>query len=1161
MGSRGSGGRCANHYGCHYAEPHRYSRHVPQYRGKGGGDIDTGGGGGNYTPPVTYHWDGWVKYSYVSRTSTTVTIKCECHMSGNTSGSYTVHVGNSTKKTSGSPGSYPKTFNVTAKITPDTTSIKCYATPSKVSGGKKITFQKMPRYNVSYISKSAESGSVDAQVKYKGEDLTTRANKFKRTGYHADYWHGSHGDVKIQGKYTVDANETFSPLWLINTYTIQYLDGIHPGCDLRYVTGKTSFPNTKCTYGVEASLRNPNNYWILDGYDFVKWKHVNQDGTSRSFSATQKVINLTAKDKDIYSLTAQWTPKVFTNTFNINYKTEQIEPASFTNNLSTYTNNATFYANYYFPNSSIIKPRTRWRFIGWSTSNSAATPQYTPNYFVEHWNEITNKTYYAVWEDTYNPPKFIDHIRNNCFRCSPTGIENDNGTCLHINELNFTPANLGVSTTKYYTSTITISARLHGGLGATQLCSYTFNAATGVTTPKTATLSPKTITNYTFNTASEYDIICTISNPNISGLIGEYSRSEIAVIYTGIFPFEVGANEENIGIQTIATNARQGLTLAGSTSKARDLYLDIRDNYLEDQLFLDACSNINIANIPNQNSNERVALELRDDGNLASFGRTTPNLVTTQANNGQNKAYYGISLNYSDKSNSDIYYDFNNSTMDQSFVTNYNQWTNYQNLTLSNAQTRQIGEKGIEFSNDAALCSIGNNLDGSEVNPSHNIPEGYIELDYIGFTGLQALNLGFVPTTTSKIILDYECCDNNNNTGIIGVEASNEHMNIYFDNTGNICYSIGSTTGVSVGRQYNSNKTKLTIDLKSLQLISEKGLTYNIALANFTCSHNLSCYLGAIYSTNKIERYAKGLKVYSVQLFTNNVLTKHYIPVMRIADGKIGLYDIVTRSFVYNLANSQANCLAGPSIHKAGLLIQKGTINNTGIAECRDIYFIGQDLDERVSDMFGEEYVNNYGTVTISRLNNTVNEYSYLPSQTWEQWIGTGLNEDNIHIYNNRVYNSNNSGYLFELESGTPVMPFDMIYNIPYGWSNEKIKTFTINNVIYNGVTSLSWQIWFNSIFNTNSAFNMNNSYIYTATDSLSIIGGEDAASSLTTTYGYLSYNGTYVNIQELPVENRAYTLTNVTVAAGEPADGGEPGGTSQGGGSDAPPTSDDAED
>jgi len=77
-----------------------------------------------------------------------------------------------------------------------------------------------------------------------------------------------------------------------------------------------------------------------------------------------------------------------------------------------------------------------------------------------------------------------------------------------------------------------------------------------------------------------------------------------------------------VGFSAVAPSARQGVTLGhSSVAKKRELYVDVNSKYSKDELLLSKASTLGgIQNYFNPSSNSKAVMELRDDGNLTSFG-------------------------------------------------------------------------------------------------------------------------------------------------------------------------------------------------------------------------------------------------------------------------------------------------------------------------------------------------------------------------------------------------------------------------------------------------------------------------------------------------------------------------------------------------------------
>ena len=209
------------------------------------------------------------------------------------------------------------------------------------------------------------------------------------------------------------------------------------------------------------------------GYTFKGW------GTSSTTTTVSYAAgaNYTANATD--TLYAIWTENTFTVTFNANGGSGA--PGAQT---KYYTKNLTL---------STTKPtRTNYTFLGWATSASAISAQYSPG---GTFSTNANTTLYAVWELAYIPPAITGVDVD---RCTSSGTLSDEGTYAKV-----------VFTWQLDTANSGGLKSITIGYKRTSATSYT---NTTVSASGTSGTVSKVIGSGTLSTEYEYDILITVTD-------------------------------------------------------------------------------------------------------------------------------------------------------------------------------------------------------------------------------------------------------------------------------------------------------------------------------------------------------------------------------------------------------------------------------------------------------------------------------------------------------------------------------------------------------------------------------------------------------------------------------------------------------------------------
>lgn len=156
------------------------------------------------------------------------------------------------------------------------------------------------------------------------------------------------------------------------------------------------------------------------GYTFSKW-NTNASGTGSSYSSGGSYTANAAA-----TLYAIWTANTYGVTFNANGGSSG----------TTTSMNRSYGSSFTIPQTA-IPTRTNYKFLGWSTSNTATTPTYTHTggtsgtCTISTYNTSTNTlTLYAVWELLYIAP-VISNLTVYRVKNATSTKESDDGTYIY----------------------------------------------------------------------------------------------------------------------------------------------------------------------------------------------------------------------------------------------------------------------------------------------------------------------------------------------------------------------------------------------------------------------------------------------------------------------------------------------------------------------------------------------------------------------------------------------------------------------------------------------------------------------------------------------------------------------------------------------------------
>ena len=205
---------------------------------------------------------------------------------------------------------------------------------------------------------------------YKTTSTTITLLDSSKNGHTFGGWFSDSGFTKqvTQIKKGSKGNKTLYAKWIVNRYTIRY--------NGNGSTSGTMSDQTGCKYGVKYNLTA--NTYKKKGYIFSGW-NTRADGTGTTYSNKAQVSNLSAKDKVVITLYAQWKKAKYTISYELGGGQNNTgNPSSYTVTTATIT----------------LKDPTRkgYTFKGWFSDS-----KYTTKVTEIKKGSTGNKTFYTKW--------------------------------------------------------------------------------------------------------------------------------------------------------------------------------------------------------------------------------------------------------------------------------------------------------------------------------------------------------------------------------------------------------------------------------------------------------------------------------------------------------------------------------------------------------------------------------------------------------------------------------------------------------------------------------------------------------------------------------------------------------------------------------------------
>lgn len=234
--------------------------------------------------------------------------------------------------------------------------------------------------------------------------------------------------------------------------------------------------------------------------------------------------------------------------------------------------------------------------------------------------------------------------------------------------------------------------------------------------------------------------------------------------------------------------------------------------------------------------------------------------------------------------------------------------------------TNETGHTGNGYIRITAIkASSGNTL----VKIPQTLPSTYSPIEYLQFTGTQYIDTGAIVDSNTGFDITFEVLNGQSNSpyynlfGVRGNDSSGgtgETQNFFridtipVDSNSGTEFKYGSTV-------YNSGITNTSkINIKLINKIYTKPDGSTITVAGDITS-GLSMYIGCINKAGEAYGNKSSMKLDRFKIYNGSTLAHDFIPVQRISDKVLGLYDLKTSTFKTNLGSGvfTSNLMNDPS--------------------------------------------------------------------------------------------------------------------------------------------------------------------------------------------------------------------------------------------------------
>lgn len=189
----------------------------------------------------------------------------------------------------------------------------------------------------------------------------------------------------------------------------------------------------------------------------------------------------------------------------------------------------------------------------------------------------------------------------------------------------------------------------------------------------------------------------------------------------------------------------------------------------------------------------------------------------------------------------------------------------------------------------------------------YKVPDGYRKVEYLESSdGTSHIMTNILPTDTIKAEIKFQLnSTHRDGTGIFGAYPTNSNRFQIFGSTISLTFGIGGG--------YNNYNTKDSLSY-STHIVVLDGKNRSVSLDGRSQAATTGAYSSpigisklAIFASNQgtTNRSPDNSKIYFVRIWDNDILTYHFIPVVRNTDEKPGMYDLVNDVFYTNAGTGE----------------------------------------------------------------------------------------------------------------------------------------------------------------------------------------------------------------------------------------------------------------
>lgn len=181
------------------------------------------------------------------------------------------------------------------------------------------------------------------------------------------------------------------------------------------------------------------------------------------------------------------------------------------------------------------------------------------------------------------------------------------------------------------------------------------------------------------------------------------------------------------------------------------------------------------------------------------------------------------------------------------------------------------------------------------------LPDGYTQREYLESDGNQYIDIGFHPSTNTRVVADVECLEVSGTKGFFGVRDTATSTAPYM-------YIAWVRTETEIRSDYFGSQVRATVESATRRVIIDKNkntMKFGDDIAeNDPASEVRTCentmYIFGVNSAGNDNFYGLSMRLYSMDIYDNNQSVANFVPCVN-SSGAAGLYDTVSGQFYGNL--------------------------------------------------------------------------------------------------------------------------------------------------------------------------------------------------------------------------------------------------------------------